>query len=136
MFTITVTCGLIILHKRFLTDKVKPCHLVYKSNSYIIHINIYISGDSDILVYNLSELLGKYKHTRISKEIIDTMSQPFRHTSHPNLWGIPIYEYSQTWYLRKSNGYNITALHAYNYSELSGNTSIRALPILNRKENI
>jgi hypothetical protein len=62
------------------------------------------------------------------------MSRPYAHTSHPNLWRIIIYAYSRTWYHRKNNGYNITTLHAYSYSEPLGNTSIRALPTLNHKD--
>jgi hypothetical protein len=30
------------------------------------------------------------------------MSQPCTHTSHLNLWGAPIYAYSQTWYQEKT----------------------------------
>jgi hypothetical protein len=62
----------------------------------------YISCDLDILVYKLLELLEKCKHTGISKGIVDTMSRSYARASHPNLWGIPIYAYSQTWYHSKN----------------------------------
>jgi hypothetical protein len=108
----------------------------FKSNTYIIHINTYISCDSNICVYKLSEPLGKYMHIGISKEIVDTMSWPYAHTSYLNLWGIPIYAYSQTCHRGKNNGYNITTLHPYSYSEPFGNRSIQALALLSHMENI
>jgi len=64
------------------------------------------------------------------------MSRPYAHTSHLKLWRIPIYAYSQTWHRKKNNVYNFTALHIYSYSKPLGNTSLRALPILNHRENI